>query len=60
MGDRRGACRITIGGPDGKRPLRRPMRRWEDNLKKEIFKTRDRVASSGLICLRIGTGGGDL
>ena len=59
MGDRR-AGRITVGGPGGKRPFGRPMRRWEDSLKKLIFETWDRVASSGLICFRIRTGGGCL
>jgi hypothetical protein len=32
-GDRRFARRILVRRPDGKRPLRRPMRRWEDNIK---------------------------
>jgi hypothetical protein len=32
-GDRRSAYRILVGNPDGKRPLGRPMRRWEDNIK---------------------------
>jgi len=32
-GDRRGAYRILAGKPYGKRPLGRPMRRWEDNIK---------------------------
>jgi hypothetical protein len=32
-GDRRGAYRILVGKSDGKRPLGRPMRRWEDNIK---------------------------
>jgi hypothetical protein len=29
-GDRRGACRILVGKPEGKRPLERPRRRWEN------------------------------
>jgi hypothetical protein len=33
MGDRRGACRVLVGRPDGKRPLGRPKCRWEDNIK---------------------------
>ena len=33
MGDRRGACRVLIGRPEGKRPLGIPRRRWEDNIK---------------------------
>ena len=33
MGDRRGVYRVLVGKPEGKRPLRRPRRRWEDNIK---------------------------
>jgi hypothetical protein len=27
---------ILVGTPEGKRPLRRPTRRWEDNIKTDI------------------------
>jgi len=30
---RRGVYRVLVGKPDGKRPLGRPRRRWEDNIK---------------------------
>jgi hypothetical protein len=33
MGDRKGAYRVLVGRPEGKRPLGRPRRRWEDNIK---------------------------
>jgi len=33
MGDRRGACRVLVGRLEGKSPLGRPRRRWEDNIK---------------------------
>jgi hypothetical protein len=33
MGEGRGAYRVLIGRPEGKRPLGRPRRRWEDNIK---------------------------
>jgi hypothetical protein len=33
MGERRGVCRVLVGKPKGKRPLGRPRRRWEDNIK---------------------------
>ena len=26
-------CRVLVGKPEGKRPLGRPRRRWEDNIK---------------------------
>jgi len=32
-GDRRGAYRILVGKPEGRRPLGRPRRRWENNFK---------------------------
>jgi len=32
-GDRRGACVVLVAKPEGRRPLRRPRRRWEDNIK---------------------------
>jgi hypothetical protein len=30
MGERRGAYRALVGKPEGRRPLGRPRRRWED------------------------------
>ena len=33
MGDRRVVYRVLVGKPDGKRPLGRLRRRWEDNIK---------------------------
>ena len=33
FGDRRGAYRVMVGRPDGKRPLERPRHRREDNIK---------------------------
>jgi hypothetical protein len=36
MGKGRGVCRVLVGKPDGKRPLRRPRRRWEDNIKIDL------------------------
>jgi hypothetical protein len=34
--ERRGVYRVLEGKPEGKRPLGRPRRRWEDNIK--IFR----------------------
>jgi hypothetical protein len=36
MGDRRGACRVLVGRPQGKRPIGRSRRRWEDNIKMDF------------------------
>ena len=36
MGERRGVCRLLVGKPEGKRPLGRPRRRWEDNIKMDL------------------------
>jgi len=36
MRERRGVYKILVGKPEGKRPLGRPRRRWEDNIKMDI------------------------
>jgi len=36
MGDRRGLYRVLLGKPGKKRPLGRPSRRWEDNIKMDL------------------------
>jgi hypothetical protein len=36
MGERRGAYRGLVGKPEGRRPLGRPRRRWEDNIKMDL------------------------
>ena len=36
MGDRRGVNRVLMGKPEAKRPLGRPRRRWEDNIKMDL------------------------
>jgi hypothetical protein len=33
MGEERDVYRVLVGRPEGKRPLGRPRRRWEDNIK---------------------------
>ena len=59
MGERRGVYRVLVGRPEGKRPLGRPWRRWEDNIKMDIQEV-GCGAWTGSIWLRIGTGGGHL
>ena len=36
MGEGRGVHRFLVGKPEGKRPLGRPRRRWEDNIKMDL------------------------
>ena len=36
MGEGRGVYRVLVGKPEGKRPLGRPRRRWEDNIKMNL------------------------
>jgi hypothetical protein len=76
MGASRNAYRVLVGRPEGKRPVGKSRRRWEDNIKmdlREIEKGdmdwidmaqdrghRKRVLWIGLIWLRIGTSGGFL
>ena len=36
MGEGRGVYRVLVGKPEGKRPLGRPRRRWEDNIKMDL------------------------
>jgi len=38
MGERRGAYRVLVGKHEGKRPLSRPRRTWEDNIKMAVQK----------------------
>jgi hypothetical protein len=36
MEEKRNAYRIVVGKPEGSRPLGRPRRRWEDNIKTDF------------------------
>jgi hypothetical protein len=36
MGERRGTYRDSVEKTEGKRPLGRPRRRWEDNIKMDL------------------------
>ena len=36
VGEGRGAHWVLVGKPEGKRPLGRPRRRWEDNIKMDL------------------------
>jgi len=36
MGEERGVYSVLVGKPGGKRPLGRPWRSWEDNIKMDL------------------------
>jgi hypothetical protein len=42
MGERRGVYRVLVGNPVGKRPLGRPRRRWEDNIRMGLREVGER------------------
>jgi hypothetical protein len=39
MAEGRGVYRVSVGRPEGKRPLGRPRRRWEDDFKMDLRET---------------------
>jgi hypothetical protein len=57
MGEGRGAYRVLVGRPEGRRPLGRPRHRWEDNIKMDLQEV-GWGGWTGLIWLKIETGGG--
>jgi hypothetical protein len=56
LGERRVVNRVLVGKPERKRPLGRPKRRREDNIKMD-HQVVGCEGMTGLIWLRIGTGG---
>jgi len=59
MGERRCVYRIAVGKPEGKRPLGRPRRRREDNIKVDLQEV-GLGARTGSLWLWLGTGVGHL
>jgi hypothetical protein len=57
MGEGRNVYRVLVGNPEGKRPLVRPRRRWEDGVKTELREIGWGGVWSGFTCLRIGIAG---
>jgi hypothetical protein len=57
MGEGRNVCRVPVGKPEGKRPLERPRRRWEDGIKMDLREIAWGVWI-GFTWLRIGIVGG--
>jgi hypothetical protein len=62
VGEDRGVHRVLVGKPEGKRPLGKPRRKWEDNIKMELQKVVGGwgFVGTGWSWLRIVTGGGNL
>jgi hypothetical protein len=50
--------RVLVGKREGKRPLGRPRRRWEDDIKMDLQEVG--CGCTGLSWPRIKTGGGKL
>jgi hypothetical protein len=40
MGKRRGIYRVSMGKPEGRRPLGRPRLKWKDNIKMDLREVR--------------------
>jgi hypothetical protein len=38
MGEKKNAYKLFVGKQEGKRPLRRPRRRWVDNIKMDLLE----------------------
>jgi hypothetical protein len=36
MGEERKVYKVLVGKPEGKKPLGRPRRRWEDEIRKDL------------------------
>jgi hypothetical protein len=36
MGEKRKVCKVLVGKPEGKKPLGKPRRRWEDGIRMDL------------------------
>jgi hypothetical protein len=52
MGEGRGVYRVLVGKPEGKRPLGRPRRRWEDNIMMDLQE----IGCGGMDCIEPAQG----
>jgi hypothetical protein len=53
MGEERNVYKVLVGKSEGKRPLGRPRRRWEDGIRMDLGGV-----WIGFDCLRTGTDAG--
>jgi hypothetical protein len=58
MGEETEVYKVLVGMPEGKRPLGRPRRRWEDGIRMDLRGDWLGGMWIGFDWLRIGTGGG--
>jgi len=49
MGEKRGLYRVLVGKQEGKKPLGRPRRKWEDNIKMDLQE----VGCGGMDCIAV-------
>ena len=56
MGDSKGVYKVLVEKPEEQRPLRRPRRRWDDNIKMDLQEVGWRLAWTRLIWLKIRSG----
>jgi hypothetical protein len=56
--EKRKVYKVLLGKPEGKRPLGRPRRRWEDGIRMDLRDTGWDGVYSGYLWLRIETGDG--
>jgi hypothetical protein len=49
MGEERKVCKVLVGKPEGKRPLGRPRRRWEDGIRMDLRE----LGSGGVDWIRL-------
>jgi hypothetical protein len=58
MGEERKVYKVLVGKPEEKRPLGRPRRRWEDDIRMDLREIGLGGVWIGFDWLRTGTGGG--
>jgi hypothetical protein len=56
MGEDRKVYKVLVGKPEGKTPLGRPRRRWEDGIRMDLRETGLGGGWTGFDWLRTGTG----
>jgi hypothetical protein len=49
MGEERKVYKVLVGKPEGKRPLGRPRRRWEDGIRMDLRE----IVWKGVDCIRL-------